>query len=201
MDAREPLGLRERKKIRTRDAIRREAFRLFERNGYPNTTVEQIAEAADISSRTFFRYFPAKEHVLIDDDLIPPIIEAFIAAPPELPPLEAYKQAVQTSFAKLTPEQRDNAIRGQRLMYSVPEARAILYSDYVRLIGLIADALMIRLAEPVSDFERRILAGSIVGVLIACSDGTPMPGSPISDGLDILSRRLTLDSPGHDTMG
>ena len=201
MDAREPLGLRERKKIRTRDAIRREAFRLFERNGYPNTTVEQIAEAADISSRTFFRYFPAKEHVLIDDDLIPPIIEAFIAAPPELAPIEAYKYGVLTGFATLTPEQRDNAIRGQRLMYTVPEARAILYSDYVRLIGLIADALKTRLAEPVSDFERRILAGSIVGVLIACSDGTPMPGDPISDGLDILSRRLTLDGPGHDTMG
>ena len=144
MDAREPLGLRERKKIRTRDAIRREAFRLFERNGYPNTTVEQIAAAADISSRTFFRYFPAKEHVLIDDDLIPPIIDAFIAAPPEMAPLQAYKHAVRTAFAALTPEQQDNAVRGQRLMYTVPEARAILYSDYVRLIGLIADALKTR---------------------------------------------------------
>ncbi|OBF29220.1 TetR family transcriptional regulator [Mycobacterium sp. ACS4331] len=201
MDAREPLGLRERKKIRTRDAIRREAFRLFERNGYPNTTVEQIAAAADISSRTFFRYFPAKEHVLIDDDLIPPIIEAFIAAPPEMAPLQAYKHAVRTAFAALTPEQQDNAVRGQRLMYSVPEARAILYSDYVRLIGLIADALKTRLTEPLPDFERRVLAGSIVGVLIACSDGTPMPGVPISDGLDILSRRLTLEGAGHDTMG
>jgi Fe2+ or Zn2+ uptake regulation protein len=42
-------GLRERKKIRTRETIRREAFRLIEENGYTNTTVEQIAEAAEVS--------------------------------------------------------------------------------------------------------------------------------------------------------
>ena len=50
-----PLGLRERKKIKTRQAIRREAFRLFDANGYAATTVEQIADAADVSPSTFFR--------------------------------------------------------------------------------------------------------------------------------------------------
>ena len=47
-----PLGLRERKKIKTRRAIRREAFRLIEQNGYAATTVEQIAQAADVSPST-----------------------------------------------------------------------------------------------------------------------------------------------------
>jgi len=50
------LGLRERKKIRTRETIRQEAFRLIEENGYAATTVEQIAEAAEVSPSTFFRY-------------------------------------------------------------------------------------------------------------------------------------------------
>jgi AcrR family transcriptional regulator len=44
-----PLGLRERKKIKTRQAIRREAFRLIDENGYAATTVEQIADAAEVS--------------------------------------------------------------------------------------------------------------------------------------------------------
>ena len=54
------LGLRDRKKIKTRDAIRREAMRLIQANGYANTTIEQIADAAEVSPSTFFRYFPTK---------------------------------------------------------------------------------------------------------------------------------------------
>jgi AcrR family transcriptional regulator len=60
-----PTGLGERKKIRTRQTVRREAFRLIEENGYAATTVEQIAEAAEVSPSTFFRYFPTKESVLL----------------------------------------------------------------------------------------------------------------------------------------
>jgi AcrR family transcriptional regulator len=56
MGAREPaLGLRDRKKIRTREINRIEAMRLIVANGYANTTIEQIADAADIAASTFFR--------------------------------------------------------------------------------------------------------------------------------------------------
>lgn len=58
------LGLRERKKQRTRDALVCAAVRLFEQNGYEQTTVAEIAAAAEVSTRTFFLHFPAKEDVL-----------------------------------------------------------------------------------------------------------------------------------------
>src|SRR5258708_35242601 len=61
-------GLRERKKQKTKAAIQRAALRLFKRQGYEETTVEQIAAAADISESTFFNYFPSKENVVIYDD-------------------------------------------------------------------------------------------------------------------------------------
>ena len=94
-------GLRERKKARTRAAIRREAMRLFREHGYEETTVEQIAEAAEVSPSTFFRYFPTKEDVVLLDEYDDLIVEAFRAQPPELTPLQAIRKALSEVMGTL----------------------------------------------------------------------------------------------------
>src|SRR5262245_64989587 len=100
-------GLRERKKIKTRQAIRRAAFRLIEENGYAATTVEQIADAAEVSPSTFFRYFPAKEAVLLADDLDPEILDALTEQPPELSPSQAVRQAYKAAMANMSEDERE----------------------------------------------------------------------------------------------
>ena len=83
-----PPGLRERKKIKLRRAIQTTALRLFETQGYEHTTVEQIAEAAETSTTTFYRYFPTKEDVVLDNDASP-LFEVAVATRPAGEPLTA----------------------------------------------------------------------------------------------------------------
>jgi AcrR family transcriptional regulator len=182
-------SLRERKKTRTQTAIRRAALRLFLDQGYSNTTVEQIAEHAEVSPRTFYRYFGVKEAVLICDQFTP-IVTAFVNAPQELSPVAAYRFAVKEYFADLTEDDRQDAIISQHLLYSAPEARGLLYSEYVTLIGLLTDALVSRLGTGVDFTERRAIAGAIVGVLMAASDGTPLPEHELTRSFDALEARF-----------
>ena len=92
------LGLRERKKAKTRALIQEHALRLFREQGYDATSVEQIAEAAEVSPSTVFRYFPTKPDLVIYDDLDERMIEAFRAQPPELNALQALRAFVSVRF-------------------------------------------------------------------------------------------------------
>src|SRR2546428_363702 len=78
-------GLRERKKQKTRESIQRTALRLFEKQGYEETTIEQIAAAVEISPSTFFNYFPTKEDVVLFDAYDPIAIRMFLERPKDEP--------------------------------------------------------------------------------------------------------------------
>lgn len=91
-----PRGLRERKKIETRLALAREAMRLFEERGYAATTVDDIAAAANVSRRTFFRYFATKEEVFIVDPegKLAALHVALAHGPPGEPTIAALRRGV-----------------------------------------------------------------------------------------------------------
>src|SRR5256885_14709692 len=93
-----PDGLRERKKARTRAAIREHALRLFHEQGYQRTTVEQIAAAAEVSPSTFFRYFPTKEDLVLQDDMDTRMVEAFERQPAGLGPVAAGRGAIPAAL-------------------------------------------------------------------------------------------------------
>src|SRR5881409_3232752 len=100
-------GLRERKKQKTRWAIQEHALRLFAEQGYDATTVEQIAAAAEVSPSTFFRYFPSKEDVVIQDQYDPILASIMAAAPAELGPVGALRHAMRTALAAIDEAEQD----------------------------------------------------------------------------------------------
>lgn len=89
------LGLRERKKQRTRAVLVDAAVKLCVERGYGNTTVEQIAAAAEVSPRTFSRYFPTKDAVMMTvlDDLVNAAVAELATIGPSVPPLTALARA------------------------------------------------------------------------------------------------------------
>jgi AcrR family transcriptional regulator len=162
-------GLRERKKARTRASIREHALRLFREQGYDATTVDQIAEAADVSPSTFFRYFPTKEDVVLQDDLDVLAISAFEAQPAELSPIAAFRAAAKDAFAALGEEELARLRETTELSLTIPAVRAAAMDELTRTIDLIAEAVARRVGRDPGDFAARNVAGAAVGVILAAN--------------------------------
>ncbi len=160
-------GLRERKKAKTRASIREHALRLFREQGYAATRVEQIAEAAEVSPATFYRYFPTKEDVVLQDDLDVLTLDALEAQPPGLSPLAAVRGAVAAARAGFTEEERLRFRQTTEMTLAVPEIRARALDEFARTIDDTAAVLAKRSGRDPEDVVARAMAGAIFGVILA----------------------------------
>jgi AcrR family transcriptional regulator len=162
-----PVGLRERKKARTRAAIREHALRLFREQGYYATTIEQIADAAEVSPATFFRYFPTKEDVVLQDDFDVISLDALAAQPPGLGPIAAFRAASAVTLQSLSEADLARFRETTELSVQIPEIRARAIDEFVRTINQIAEAIALRTGRDAADFEIRTIAGAIIGVIMS----------------------------------
>jgi AcrR family transcriptional regulator len=163
----ETLGLRERKKAKTRAAIQQHALRLFQEHGYDATTVEQIAEAAEISPSTFFRYFPTKEDVVLYDDLDPLLFAAFEAQAPELSPIQAMRGAMHAVFTRLPAEEMAQQWERGQLILKVPELRMRMLDQLADAVQLTAEMIARRTGRRADDLAVRAFAGAMLGALMS----------------------------------
>jgi AcrR family transcriptional regulator len=184
---REVPGLRERNKARTRAEIRRQALRLFREQGYPTTTVEQIAAAAEVSQSTFFRYFPTKEDVVLHDDIDPIVVEAFHAQPPELSPIRALRAAIRSVLGGLSPEQLAEEWERHTLIQSVPELRARNLDTLTQVLHMLADAVAHRIGGSADDLPVRVFAGALLGVFLSV---VLTPGESLEGQIKLLDEAL-----------
>jgi len=171
-------GLRERKKARTRAAIREHALRLFREQGYQATTVEQIAAAAEVSPSTFFRYFPTKEDVVLQDDLDVRMFDALARQPADVAPIPAIRAAIREGMSTLTPADWERLRETMTMTMTVPEVRARSLDEVMRTIRVMSEALAKRAGRKPDDMAVRTLVGAVFGVIHA----TTMPYAEWSAG-------------------
>ncbi|NUR89602.1 MAG: TetR family transcriptional regulator [Nonomuraea sp.] len=156
-------GLRERKKAKTRETILREAFRLFREHGYQATTVDHIAEAAEISPATFFRYFPTKE-ALVTFDRFPPLLEA-LRVQPSCEPVAKLRAAFRAAFASLTSEEIAAGLEREVFSVTVPELLAANLRKSPELLAETAEILAAGTGRDAGDPRIRNVLGAAFGVV------------------------------------
>ncbi|MEA2667431.1 MAG: hypothetical protein QOJ33_365 [Chloroflexota bacterium] len=161
-------GLRERKKQKTRESIQRTALRLFEKHGYEQTTIEQIAAAAEISPSTFFNYFPTKEDVVLFDAYDPVAIRMFLERPKDEPLNVGLREVLKNLVGVFERDERMILARG-RLFLEVPELRARLWDEAERTQLLILDLLAERTGRRSDDFELRVAARVVMAAILEAS--------------------------------
>ncbi|OZM80555.1 TetR/AcrR family transcriptional regulator [Pseudonocardia sp. MH-G8] len=193
-------GLRERKKAMTRSALQREALRLFREHGYAATTVEQIAEAADVSPSTVFRYFPSKEELLVLDghhSLADAVARAFAAQPPQLGAVAALRATLRDVLADLPPADRAARLERDVALIAVPE----LWSANLGLLERALDELGRLVAQRADrdprDVAVRTLTGAVLGVAVrvfldAGDDPDGDPAAALDEALSHLEAGLPL---------
>ncbi len=192
MDARSPTdGLRARKKARTRTTIQQEALRLFRRQGVAATTVEQIAEAADVSPSTVFRYFPTKDDLLALGgyrSLADAIVRAFAEQPRELTAVDALRGALRAAYDDLAPA--DRAARRERdlAILEVPELWSANLRVLADALGFLDGLVAARVGRPAQDPAVRALTGAVLGVGVRAL--FEAAADPVRDPVDALDAAL-----------
>ncbi|MEV0110109.1 TetR family transcriptional regulator [Nocardia sp. NPDC050799] len=159
-------GLRELKKKRTREAIQDHALRLYREKGYANTTLEEVAAAAEVSPSTLFRYFPTKPDTVLFDRVDPIFLDKFLAEPADLSPLEAARNALLAVLDSAHVDMAAVETTRMRLIATVPELRAAVAHKVETDLPPFISAVARRTGRKPDDPRVRYWTGAIAGVAV-----------------------------------
>jgi AcrR family transcriptional regulator len=160
-------GLRERRKRLTAAELEAAAFRLFGERGFDSVTVDDIAAEADVSRRTFFRYFASKEDVLLADHLVQlaRLREAMAARPAEEPVLTALRNALLSMTTDFEDRKEMIILRG-RIMRDTPslQARSLVHQQAweTAMQEMVAERLGV---DPVADLRPGVVSATTLAAM------------------------------------
>ncbi|MGW1746276.1 TetR/AcrR family transcriptional regulator [Streptomyces sp. NPDC002092] len=195
------LGLRERKKIKTREAIRSATYALIKEQGYDATTIEQIAERAEVSPSTVFRYFPTKEDIVLTDEYDPLMAEELRARPAGESWIESVRHVMRLAIETNHREDPEVARMRAHLAVQVPAVRSRMVESMSATGRLLREAIAERHGLAPDSLEVRVYAMSFIGGLMEVSmywaeNGFEGELSDLVDrALDVMEHGLPTEKP------
>jgi AcrR family transcriptional regulator len=192
-----PTGLRERKKLRTRHALGAAALELAVRHGLDGVTVEQIAEAADVSPRTFFNYFSSKEEAVVAADVerARATAERLAARPADEPVLTSVRAVVREMVDGADARARD-WVRQVRLVRANPALVPHQLAAYAAIEAQLAAVIAQRTGLAADDLYPALTAAAVMSATRTAttrwlaSDGATDLVSWLDEALDLLETGL-----------
>jgi AcrR family transcriptional regulator len=156
-----PSGLRHRKKERTRLAIQDAALELFIEKGFDATTVDEIAERAEVSKATFFRYFGTKGEVIFSNEgyHLEPLRQAILHRPSDEADFEAVARAIQEEWVRVVDPRR--VARQTKAASTSPLLRGLSFDLGMRWQAVITAALAERRGLAVADAHCQVVASLV----------------------------------------
>jgi AcrR family transcriptional regulator len=196
----EPLAVRRRRLVRA--DIARIAMRLFADRGFDAVTVEDVATAAGISPRTFFRYFATKDEVVLDYErrIRDRLHVALSARPSAEGPVTALRNAYLVT-AHVEPAERARVVQLGRVLAAAPALRIAAHGALAEPDPALIEAVAARMRVPPADVRPRTVVAAMAAVAtaewaawVAQPDGDP--ARRIGDALALVADGLTvLDRP------
>ena len=197
-------GLRERKKQRTRETIVRVALDLFVKNGYQQTTIAQIADAADVSPRTVSTYFPAKEELVFDlnGDMKDRLAEAIRGRAPGVNTMEALRGWILAE--RKFWEAQEHELACQRQVIEGDEGLMAYERAQIRGFEvLLVEGLAVDLDQTPEDLQPRMAGAAAVAVFDLLSDErrpskAELPA--VEEQMEILDQALAFITGGVNAL-
>jgi AcrR family transcriptional regulator len=196
------LGLRERKKQQTRETIARVALQLFAERGYDETTLAEIAEAADVSPRTIFSYFESKEEILMGEEA------AFLTTLQTMldsrPPGTTTVEAIRDFLAEIPPPDEAAQLR-KEIVRSTPSLQMNMSARHAQLEPLLAASVAKDLECDPGDIRSLLIAASMNAAFMSVRDRifeAEASGEPMShdEAMAILDQALEFLRGGFEAL-
>jgi AcrR family transcriptional regulator len=201
------VGLRERKRRAAMRRIQEVALDLFDAHGFANVTIEQVAEAADVSPSSVYRYFGTKEQLILHDEFDLNFLDVVQGELAAHPPVDAVRRAIATIMAEFFGRDEALARRKTRYWFQEPALQAAGAEQTDLFVQFVAGALAQATGRDAADLDVQVIATTLVWSLVAAARhwhaggyATPLE-TELRRALAVVERGLELDAPPDVAQG